>query len=356
MAKKTASHNKRVKQHAPFLSDPSYLGEQRFPVQCELIQYDEASFEVSNIAVDSNFRKQFRPDKNNWLLTKGLSDEAFINQVCRSIGLHGFDIRDLLADQQVIKVAIYKEVIFLIVSGFRLTEKDELDEIKLAFALGQNFLISFQENEDPLFDDVKKAITENMLQVRSKPMDFLLYILLNAVNAVNINVIMQMENELVNVEELLINGKNPPDVQQLLHLRRMNYTQIKRAIVSLREEFGNLTQAKSDLIKSEDMVYFNNFDDRLRSFYGNLESYHESLISLSDVYYNNNNLVMNNIIKRLTIVSTIFIPLTFMVGVWGMNFEYMPEIKWHYGYLMAWISFILVGVGTYIYMKYKKWF
>jgi magnesium transporter len=299
---------------------------------------------------------KFEPDKNNWLFTKGLSDEGFINKICRSIGLHGFDIRDLLSDQQVVKVAIYPEVAFVIVSGFRLTDKSELDEIKLAFALGKNYLISFQENEDSLFEEVKKAISENILQVRDKPIDFLLYILLNAVNAININTIMQMENELVEMEELLISGKNPVDVQQLLHQRRINYIQIKRSIISLREEFSNLTQTKSPLINNGDLIYFHNFDDRLRSFYGSLESYHESLISLSDVYYNNNNLIMNNIIKRLTIVSTIFIPLTFLVGVWGMNFKFMPETEWPHGYLFAWICFFLVGIGTFILMKWKKWF
>jgi magnesium transporter len=356
MPKKTIYRKNKSKSRPHFLSVPAYLGDRHFPAQTELVQYTESSSLSYKIEVDSNLGDKFERGKNNWLLTKGLSDEGFINKICRSIGLHGFDIRDLLSDQQVIKVAIYKDVIFVIVSVFRLTDKLELDEIKLAFALGENYLISFQENEDSIFEDVKKAISDNILQVRSKPIDFLLYILLNAVNAINIYTILQMENELVDIEELLINGKNPVDTQQLLHQRRINYTQIKRSIVSLREEFSNLTQTKSALINDDDLVYFHNFDDRLRSLYGNLESYHESLISLSDVYYNNNNLIMNNIIKRLTVVSTVFIPLTFLVGVWGMNFKFMPETEWAYGYLFAWICLFVVGVGTFILMKWKKWF
>lgn len=356
MAKRTIYRKRRAKTRPHFLAVPTYLGDRLFPAHTELIQYTEESFKSEEVDVGPDLIDRFESGKHNWLFTKGLSDEAFISQICRRIGLHGFDIRDLLTDQQVVKVAIYGEVIFVIVSGFRLTDKSELDEIKLAFALGENYLISFQENEDSIFEDVKKAIAENILQVRSKPVDFLLYILLNAVNAININTILQMENELVDIEELLISGRNPVDVQQLLHQRRINYTQIKRAIVSLREEFSNLTQTKSRLINSDDLVYFHNFDDRLRSFYGNLESYHESLISLSDVYYNNNNLVMNNIIKRLTVVSTIFIPLTFLVGVWGMNFKFMPETEWPHGYLFAWICFFVVGIATFVFMKWKKWF
>lgn len=357
MTKRMTSRKKRIKTSSKFLSTPSYLGEQHFPMQMELIRFDENSIEASESKLSTADIKNFvGQEKKHWLIVKGLSEEKSINQICLEIGLHNFDIRDLLSSQQVIKVSVYKDFIFVIISGFRLVQDSDLNEIKLAFILGNNYLVSFQENEDSIFDEVKKAISENLLQVRKRPIDFLLYILFNAVNAINIDTILQMENELVEIEEQLIIGKNPIDVQQLLHQRRINYTQFKRAIISLREELGNLLETKNQVIQNEDLVYFHNFDDRIRSLYGNLESYHESLISLSDVYYNNNNLIMNNIIKRLTVVSTIFIPLTFLVGVWGMNFKFMPETEWKYGYLLAWICFFVVGVGTYVFMKWRKWF
>ncbi|OJU36623.1 MAG: hypothetical protein BGN96_04375 [Bacteroidales bacterium 45-6] len=169
MAKKTIYRKKSPKSRPHFLAVPAYLGDRHFPAQTELVQYTEESSQNQKVDINSDLTGTFEDSKNNWLITKGLSDEGFINKICRSIGLHGFDIRDLLTDQQVVKVAIYKEVAFVIVSGFRLTDKSELDEIKLAFALGRNYLISFQENEDPIFEEVKKAISENMLQVRSKP-------------------------------------------------------------------------------------------------------------------------------------------------------------------------------------------
>jgi magnesium transporter len=110
------------------------------------------------------------------------------------------------------------------------------------------------------------------------------------------------------------------------------------------------------LIKEENIVYFNDFDDRMRTTLGDLASFHESLTSLLDLYYNNNNLKMNEIIKRLTVVSTIFIPLTFMVGVWGMNFKFMPEIEWEYGYFFSWMVLALVALFTYLWMRKQKWF
>lgn len=103
-------------------------------------------------------------------------------------------------------------------------------------------------------------------------------------------------------------------------------------------------------------MYFEDFDDRLRTSSDDLMALKESISSLSDLYFNNNNLRMNNVIKKLTIVSTIFIPLTFMVGVWGMNFEFMPELKWQYGYQFAWGIMFGIVVLAVFYLKRKKWF
>lgn len=356
MRKKEVKNRKKPQTVNHFYTNPAYQGDRNFPSKVEIYQYNTADFKPLKANIEEDLRTKLVPNSNNWIEVRGLSDGANIYRICKDISLHGFDIRDLLSSQQVIKVTVYESVVFIIISCFRMSEDFQFEEIKIAFALGNNFLISFQENEDSIFEDVKKAISENMLQVKEKAIDFLLYLLLNAVNSININTIMQMEEELVEIEEQLISGKNPENIQEMLHEKRMHYTHVKRSLVALREEFPNLIQTQNPLIRRENMVYFQNFDDRIRSLFGNLESYHESLISLSDVYYNNNNQIMNEIMKRLTVVSTVFIPLTFLVGVWGMNFKYMPETDWKYGYLFAWIIMAFVGVGTYILMKWRKWF
>ncbi len=170
------------------------------------------------------------------------------------------------------------------------------------------------------------------------------------------NTVMDIEDELANVEDQLILGKDSIDILKLLHECRVDYMHIRRSIVSLREEFTNLLHNTNKLIKEENVVYFNDFDDRMRTTLGDLASFHESLTSLLDLYYNNNNLKMNEIIKRLTIVSTMFIPLTFMVGVWGMNFKLMPETAWKYGYLVAWVVLAAIAAFTYLWIRKQKWF
>ncbi len=317
---------KRIKSKLPernyILTKPAYFGDKDIQTSIELIQYDSHHLDVKNIPPQSSLKESIDKTKVNWFKVTGISDAALVNRICLEFGLHGFDVKDLLSDQQVVKVVAYDEVTFVLMSSFYL-ENDSLniDDMQVAFIMGKNFIISFQEAAIPVFEDVKKEINDNNILIREKGADFLLYILLNIVNLSNINAVMSIEDKLAEIEDQLIAGKDSGNTLGFLHICRVNYTHIKRSLISLREEYSNLLRNTNKLIKDENIVYFDDFDDRLRTTLGDLVSFHESLSSLSDMYYNNNNLRMNEIIKRLTIVSTIFIPLTFLVGgVWGYEF------------------------------------
>lgn len=339
------------------LSKPSYLGDKNIPMSIELTRYDTSHVEIKNIPVQSSIKSQIDNTKVNWFKITGISDASQVDRICREFGLHGFDVKDLLSDQQVVKVVSYDEVIFILVSSFYREDKGNVDDIQVAFILSENCIVSFQESSIPVFEEVKKNIEENNLVIRKQSADFLLYILLNAVNVCNSNTVMSIEEELADIEDQLIRKKNSNvDILPYLHLCRVNYMHIKRSVAALREEYVNLLHDTNKLIRKENVVYFNHFDDRMRSIIADLASFHESLTSLLDLYYNNNNLKLNEIIKRLTIVSTMFIPLTFMVGVWGMNFDFMPETNWPYGYLFAWAILILIALFTFVWMKKQKWF
>lgn len=358
MRKRTFKKSKSSPDHNNYLlAKPVYLGDQNIPMSIELIQYDSMRVEVKNIQLQSPVKDQIDKTKVNWIKITGISDANEVSRICKELGLHSFDVKDLLADQQVVKVVEYERISYILMSAFYQDRNIiDIDDMQVAFILGEHFIVSFQEGTIPIFDEVKKNIEENNVLIRQKDTDFLLYILLNAVNAFNINTVMDVEDKLANVEDQLILGKGSIDILKLLHECRVDYMHIRRSIMSLREEFTNLLHNTNKLIKDENMVYFNNFDDRMRTTLGDLSSFHESLTSLLDLYYNNNNLKMNDIMKRLTIVSTIFIPLTFMVGVWGMNFKFMPEVEWKYGYLSAWLVLIVIAVLSYLWIRKQKWF
>ena len=357
MKKRTLKKTKNKPRDNNILTKPIYLGDKDIPMSIELLQYDALRMEVKNMTLQSSIKENIDNSKVNWFKISGISDATQVNRICREFGLHGFDVKDLLADQQVVKIVAYDDVTFVLMSSFYLEPNiTGLDDMQIAFIFGNNFIVSFQEALIPVFEEVKQDIEENNGLIRQKGTDFLLYILLNAVNLSNINTIMGIEDYLAEIEDQLIVRKDSIDILQFLHRCRVDYMHIKRSVISLREEYANLLHNTNKLISAENIVYFNDFDDRMRTMLGDLASFHESLTSLLDLYYNNNNLKMNEIIKRLTIVSTIFIPLTFMVGVWGMNFKYMPETEWKYGYIFSWLALGVVAIFTYLWMRKQKWF
>lgn len=353
---KRISKRKSKLAHRNYLSKPTYFGDRDIPMSVELIQFDETQTGKKTLPVEFSINDQIDKTKVNWFKVKGISDVVKINRIYRELGLHGFDVKDLLADQQVVKAVTYDSISYILTPVFYINEEDDIDDMQIAFILGKNFIISLQEEDIPIFSEIEKSIEDNNILIRQKSVDFLLYIMMSTINTININTVMSLEDQLADTEEDLIQRKASVDILQFLHNSRVHYTRIKRAVISLREEYVNLLHNTNKLIKDENMVYFNDFDDRMRVTLGDLASFYESLSSLLDLYYNNNNLKLNEIIKRLTIVSTMFIPLTFMVGVWGMNFKFMPETEWPHGYIFAWIILALIALFTFIWMKKQKWF
>ena len=342
----------------PLLYTPVYQGDNNMPTSVTLLQYDTKNTLVKDLTSVDHLKNEIDSNKVNWFKIVGISDAKRIAAICYEFGLHGFDIKDLMSDQQVVKVVTYDKITFILMPGFYIKEEDNnrLEDMQVAFILGENYVVSFQESDIPVFEDVQSALEENQMLIRQNGNDYLLYLLLRVVNTLNNNTVMEMEDGLDDIENNLLLGQDNQNIMPFIRIRRLDYTHIKRFIVSLREELINLLRNTNNLILNENIVYFNDYDDKLRITLSNLESFHESLISLLDIYYNNNNLRMNSIMKQLTIVSTIFIPLTFLVGVWGMNFKFMPELDCYFGYMIAWLLFILIGFVIWIWMKRKRWF
>lgn len=337
------------------LDAPEYLGDINIPTSVELIQYNDKECLRKTMKEHEQLNGYLQEGFVNWFKVTGIADGKYISEICKSFGLHSFDVRDLLSDARIVKVVAYDQVTFMLTSGFSLKD-DEMEDIQIGFILGDNFVISFKEYPITLFDEIEKAIFENNITLRQKGADFLLYLLINAVNAFNNEFILNSEDNLLDIEDELMLQEEAVNVIHILRSQRSRHIQLKRFMLTLREEYENLLHNTNGKVKSENMVYFENLDDKFRTTSNNVENYEEFVKSLIDLYYNNNAMKMNDIMKRLTLVATIFIPLTFLVGVWGMNFANMPELRWKYGYLISWFSFIIIAIGIIVLMKKKKWF
>lgn len=334
-----------------------YQGSYNIPTTAELIHYDKQQVTVKNIDINHGLTIDANDTSLSWFKIVGFSNVEAIASFCNGFGIQRFDLKDLLSNMNITKIVAYPETTFIMMSGCLNDNDGNIQTEQIAFILGKNFVVSFQEAPSPVFDDVIRAIKDSSIHLRDKGADYLLYILLNSVHNVYIDTIgnvfdkvEQMENELIEQNET---GRW---VMSFFRDKRKDYQLLWRSIIPLREEFNNLLHNTNNLIAKNNIIFFNDFDDRVRTTFNELEILNESIDSIMNLYFNNNNLKMNDIIKRLTIVSTIFIPLTFMVGVWGMNFRFMPELDWKYGYLLAWGVMFVVAIIAIFFLKKKKWF
>ena len=156
-------------------------------------------------------------------------------------------------------------------------------------------------------------------------------------------------------ERLLSSTDVNPSIEEIQQYRR-NFRLIKRSILPLKEQFSKLFHTENNLIHKASRPFYNDVNDHLQFVLQTLEGCRDMISALLDLYLTNNDRQMNNIMKQLTIVSTIFIPLTFLAGIWGMNFKFMPELDWKFGYLFAWLLMLLLGTGLYFYFRRKKWY
>ena len=198
--------------------------------------------------------------------------------------------------------------------------------------------------------------TETVRQVCDRfGIDFLLSVLLNSITANYATLISKLDGDLDDLETGLLSTTDCRDTGGQIQELRHRYLQLKQAALPLRDQYAKLLHSDSALLHKNVRPFFNDVNDHLQYVVQQIDLCRETLSSLVDLYISNNDLRMNAIMKRLTIVSTIFIPLTFLVGVWGMNFRRMPELEWEYGYPAAWAAMLLIGAVVYLIFRKKEW-
>lgn len=293
-----------------------------------------------------------------WIQVCGLTTIESLVALTKRFKIDQGDLQDILTAYHVTKISGTDNSILLIVKDFYFDDKQELRVEHISLLLYENYVISFQESDRPIFELVGKALESNINKLRERPVDYLFGILLDTVINNNVEIIGHIEQSLEEMEEFLIDPqKNDENVGVRILTARKNIQHVKHSIIPLKEQLPRLIHSDDNrLIKKENLVYLIDINDHLQLAVQLLEACREEANAVFDLYIANNDLRMNNIMKRLTVVSTIFIPLTFITGVWGMNFQIMPETGWKYGYLFAWVVLFVAGVATWWYLRKRKWF
>lgn len=328
----------------------AYNGESRTKTHIHLIRYTAEGFGETLCDDFSTFEPAKDPAEKLWVRVHGLEDATCIQEVCTHFGVDFLAVQDILNVDHPSKVEVSDDYNFLISS---IVCHDRVIRVRLI--QGCNFVLSFTEGESAFYDGVVEALRNNVLKIRQRTSDYLFSVMINELTANYISIAMSIGDDLEDLESELIAAADSRDVSVRLQNHRRRYMELKRIVLPLKEQYSRMLRSDSGLIREENLPFFNDVNDHLQHVSQLIDGCRETLSSLMDLYTANNDLRMNDIMKRLTIVSTIFIPLTFLVGVWGMNFRYMPELEWHYGYAMAWGVMLVVGLAAYFVFRTKRW-
>ncbi|MDR3061895.1 MAG: magnesium/cobalt transporter CorA [Dysgonamonadaceae bacterium] len=334
----------------------TYTGTNKTPTNIQFIQYNELSHTEKTISEIQDIVSQINDQTVSWIRVTGLNDPELIIRLVKKFGLNIMDAKDVLSVYQIITVEEYDKNVFIALPvQYYNNDQDVIEHV--ALILGENYVISFQESDNPLFDSIHAAIKENSLRINNKKADFLLASLLGVIISNYGECVNSLENNLEDLEDQLLDTKELRknligDIQE----KRREMIRLRKLLLPFKEQMAKLLRVDKSLICTEEISYFKDVYDQLLYALQSLESCREIMSSLIDLYLNNNDLKMNQIMKRLTAVATIFIPLTFLVGVWGMNFKFMPELYWQYGYYVAWGIMVLIGLVLVWYLKKKGWF
>ncbi|MDL2222773.1 magnesium/cobalt transporter CorA [Bacteroidales bacterium OttesenSCG-928-M11] len=346
----------RHKKNRNLNEQPAYTGFFKTPTTIHQINYSPQGFEEKEITALPDINN-LREDSVSWIRVHGMTDEEMIIKLVKSIGLSELDARDILTTQHIMSVEEYTHALF-VVMPVSYTKEDRTLTEQVCFIMGYNFLITIQESDYTFFNTIYNALkTGNYQKYLSKKADFLLASMLNEMINYYGDSVVRIEDHLESLEDELLDFRSQTrkDLITDIQEQRRKVIALRKVLSPFKDQFIKLFRTENELIRTHELPYFKDIYDQLLYILQNIESCREILSSLVDLYLNNNDVKMNQIMKQLTIVATIFIPLTFLVGIWGMNFKFMPELNWHYGYLFAWISMIGLGIGIWVWIKKKYW-
>ncbi|MFX1322159.1 MAG: magnesium/cobalt transporter CorA [Promethearchaeota archaeon] len=321
----------------------------------KLTDYTEDLFNLDQFNdIQMNLTKIEKPFIR-WIDIYGIAQIKVIEEIGHQFDLHPLVLEDILSPNQRPKLEDYGSYIFVVLKKLSWNqEKENFEYEQISLILGENYVISFQERDTNLFNPIYERIQVPKGKVRLMGADYLFYVLIDIIVDNYFNVLEKVGEDIENIEDVLI--KNPePEILQLIYQLKRSLIELRKSIWPIREVINKLQREQSNLIKDDLQIYFRDLYDHIFRISDLLENYRDIIFGMLDMYLSSVSNKMNEIMKVLTIISTIFIPLSFLAGFYGMNFIYMPEFKSPIAYpilisVMTFLAFIMI-----IFFRRKKW-
>ena len=323
------------------------------PVELSVIRYSETHYDSFILKKATDAHEEKGVDHISWINVDGIHDVDIIKTIGKDFDLHSLLLEDILNIEQRPKIEIYGDNLVVFFKMMYLRD-NKLDIEPISLVLGPNYLISFQEKKGDIFDNVRARIKNTNGRIRKRGSDYLLFALMDAVVDNYFVVMEDIADKLELLEDKLFEDTDNKLLYELQQYRKQ-IVNMRRSVYPLREVVNKLNRAEFGVISEDTERFFRDLYDHTIQIIETIETFKETVSSLKDVFMTGVSNKMNEIMKVLTLIATIFIPVTFVAGVYGMNFDNMPELSWEYGYEATWGLMLLMGGAMLVYFKKKKW-
>ena len=292
--------------------------------------------------------------ENFWINIEGLGTIDKVAELAKLADAHKLQVEDILNFNHRPKADIINDTLLFIFKRFDINEHMELDTEQISILLKGNILISFQERSGDSFNHLREALTDKESFIRKHPVNYLFYRMIDSITDSYFEITDHLEDQLAELEDRIIADDPQVDLSDIVQIKKTTY-QVRKHVRPLRE--ANMDLKKVDFLTDKTMeVFFNDINDHLTHILEQCDGIIDSATNLISIYHSNSGNRLNEIMKRLTIVSTIFIPLSFLAGLYGMNFKNIPELNTEYGYPILIGAMLVIAISIYIYMKRSRWF
>lgn len=326
----------------------------------ELIQYDEKEYSMYQDLPITELIAHIKLNHVNWINLDGLHEKSIVQKLADHFCLHSLLVEDITSDHQP-KVEEYDDFLFFTLKMLYRIEAGVIDYEQISFVLGKDYLLSFQEKEGDLFGNLRDRIRLDQGRVRKKKADYLLYRIIDIIVDNYYTVLDAIGQQIETIEEEIYKNSSETQFKNIQQLKK-ELIFLRKALYPLRDAMSKLLKDESGFIDPVNLRYYADVYDHVVHLIDSLDTYKDLTSGLMDIYINTLNTRMNEVMKVLTVISTIFMPLTFIVGVYGMNFHTdksvwnMPELDSPYGYPVVMGFMLLIVIVMIRYFKFKKWF
>lgn len=346
----------RIATHTASPGTVKYVGKIReAPVKIQVMEYHDNHFEEKEIKTIADILPLKSSPMVTWVNVTGVHDISVIESIGEAFGIHSLVMEDIANTTQRPKLEEYDGYLFAVIKMTYLDHKtSEIVIEQISLIIGHNYILSFQEKEEDVLNGLRQRIRVGKGRIRKMGSDYLLYAILDSIVDFYFTVLEQLGDRIEGLEETLLKNADQSLLNDIYRLKQ-DLIFLRKSIWPMREVISAMQHAEHKLITKQVGIFLRDAYDHTIQVIETVETFRDMASGMQDLYLSTISNKMNEVMKVLTIFAAIFIPLTFLAGVYGMNFQYMPELGWKWAYPVWWGVVVVLGVGLAIYFKRKKW-